>query len=144
MQAHRRKLKKHVRKLLLGQCLLVAVIAAIAHSMDVDQLAISAFLGGVVFIAPQFLFTQFSFLFIENDNIDLNKAAMLIGYICKFSLAMVLFLVLVQLPNLHHAGFFITLKLVIFSQIFNLLRPLPPHSVASSAIKSEDLSVIYK
>jgi len=140
MQVHRRRLKKHVRKLLLGQCILVAVIAAIAHLMEVDHLAVSAFLGGVVFIAPQFLFTQFSFLFISSDNLELNNTAMLIGYICKFSLAMVLFLILLQLPNLHHAAFFITLKLVIFSQIFNLLRPLPPHSIT----KKEDLPLLCK
>jgi len=140
MQAHRRQLKKHVRKLLLGQCLLVAAIAAIAHSMDVDHLAVSAFLGGVVFIAPQFLFTQFSFIFIATGNDELNNTAMIIGYICKFCLAMMLFLILLQLPNLHHAAFFITLKLVIFSQIFNLLRPLPPHSIT----KKEDLSLVCK
>ena len=127
MQEHRYQLKKHARKLFWGQCILVVVIALIAHSMDVDHLAISALLGGVVFIAPQFLFTQFSFLFIGTGDAELSHAAMLIGYICKFSLAMALFLILLQLPNLHHAAFFITLKLVIFSQIFNLLRPLPPH-----------------
>jgi ATP synthase protein I len=126
MQEHSIKLKKYVRKLLLGQCLLVVVISVLAHFMAVDYLAISALLGGIVFIVPQFIFTQFSFLFISSKNIELSNMAMMIGYVCKFSLLMVLFLVLLQVPNLHHAAFFITLKLVIFSQIFNLLRPLPP------------------
>lgn len=126
MKEHGIKLKKHARNLLLGQCILVVVIATLAHFMDVDRLAISALLGGVVFIAPQFIFTQFSFIFIGSGNVALSNMAMVIGYVCKFSLVMVLFLVLLQVPNLHHAAFFITLKLVIFSQIFNLLRPLPP------------------
>lgn len=126
MQEYTTRLKKHTRKLLLGQSILVVVIASIAHTMNVDKLAVSALLGGVVFIAPQFIFTQFSFIFLSSGNVALNNAAMIFGYICKFSLVMVLFLILLQVPNLHHAAFFITLKIVIFSQIFNLLRPLPP------------------
>jgi ATP synthase protein I len=126
MQAHGIKLKKHVKRLLMGQCLLIIVISTLAHFMDVDHLAVSALLGGVVFIVPQFIFTQFSFIFMGSKNDSLSNMAMVIGYVCKVSLVMVLFLVLLQVPNLHHAAFFITLKLVIFSQIFNLLRPLPP------------------
>ena len=126
MQEYSNRLKKHARKLLLGQCLLVVIISVFAHFMDVDYLAASALLGGVVFIVPQFIFTQFSFIFIGSGNNKLMNIAMIVGYICKFSLVTILFLVLLQVPNLHHAAFFITLKLVIFSQIFNLLKPLPP------------------
>jgi ATP synthase protein I len=129
-------LRKYAMKLILGQLLLVLFIVSITYLTAEPRSTKSAAVGGMMFLVPQYLFTRLSFLCVGLTNIAFKNALLAAGYICKFTLIMVLFLAIIPSKEIEHFNLFITFTAVMFSQIFSLLRPLPE----SFTIKSNDPS----
>lgn len=118
-------IRSYALKLILGQLLLVLFIISITHLVAEPRSTKSAAVGGMMFIVPQYLFTRLSFLCVGLSNMAFKNALMLTGYICKFTLIMILFLAIIPSKEIEHFNLFITFTAVMFSQIFSLLRPLP-------------------
>ncbi len=122
-------IRSHALKLLLGQLLLVVFMVLMTEFTSDHRSARSALLGGLIFLVPQFIFTKLSFLFMGADKILLSNSVMMFGYFCKFTLMILLFIVVLNHPQVDHFNLFITFTIVMFSQVFSLLRPLPPKGV---------------
>ncbi|WP_028864505.1 ATP synthase subunit I [Psychromonas aquimarina] len=122
-------IRSHALKLLLGQLLLVVFMVLMTEFTSDHRSARSALLGGLIFLVPQFIFTKLSFLFMGKGKQLLTNSLMLFGYFCKFTLMILLFAVVLNHPQVDHFNLFITFTIVMFSQVFSLLRPLPAKAV---------------
>lgn len=118
-------IKGYALKLILGQLLLILVIVSATYLGSDHRSARSAALGGMIFLVPQYIFTRISFLYVGSTKIIQTNTAMIIGHICKFALIFILFSAILPLPGIQYFNLFITFVILMFSQIFSLLRPLP-------------------
>ena len=118
-------IRSYALKLILGQLLFVLFIISITYFTAEPRSAKSAAVGGMIFLVPQYLFTRLSFLCIGLANTAIKNALMLAGYVCKFTLILILFFAILPSKEIEHFNLFITFTVVMFSQIFSLLRPLP-------------------
>ena len=125
--AYELAIREHALKLILAQLLLVLIIIAATYLGSDHRTTRSAALGGMVFLLPQYLFTRLSFLFVGSANMLRANTFMIIGQACKFILIIVLFAVILPLPEIVHFSLFSTFVLLMFSQLFSLLWPLPEH-----------------
>ena len=125
--AYELAIREHALKLILAQLLLVLIIIAATYLGSDHRTTRSAALGGMVFLLPQYLFTRLSFLFVGSANMLRANTFMIIGQTCKFILIIVLFAVILPLPEIVHFSLFSTFVLLMFSQLFSLLWPLPEH-----------------
>ena len=125
--AYELAIREHALKLILAQLLLALIIIAATYLGSDHRTTRSAALGGMVFLLPQYLFTRLSFLFVGSANMLRANTFMIIGQTCKFILIIVLFAVILPLPEIVHFSLFSTFVLLMFSQLFSLLWPLPEH-----------------
>ncbi|MDX2319311.1 MAG: ATP synthase subunit I [Moritella sp.] len=123
--AYELAIKGYALKLILGQLLLVLFIVSATYLGTDHKSTRSAALGGMIFLVPQYIFTRLSFLYIGSANIMRANTFMILGHACKFALIFILFSVILPLPEIQHFNLFITFVIVMFSQIFSLLKPLP-------------------
>jgi F0F1-type ATP synthase assembly protein I len=123
--AYELAIRGYALKLILGQLLLVIFIVSATYLGTDHKSTRSAALGGIIFLVPQYIFTRLSFLYTGSANMMRANTFMILGHACKFALIFILFSVILPLPDIQHFYLFITFVLVMFSQIFSLLKPLP-------------------
>ena len=130
--AYELAIRGYALKLILGQLLLVLFIVSATYLGTDHKSTRSAALGGMIFLVPQYIFTRLSFLYTGSANIMRANTFMILGHACKFSLIFILFSVILPLPDIEYFHLFITFVIVMFSQIFSLLKPLPEQVAARS------------
>jgi len=129
--AYELAIRGYALKLILGQLLLVLFVVSATYLGEDQKSARSAALGGMIFLVPQYIFTRLSFLYIGSKNLMRANTFMILGHACKFALVFMLFSVILPLPGIQHFNLFITFVIVMFSQIFSLLKPLPEQFVTA-------------
>ncbi|QFI38662.1 ATP synthase subunit I [Moritella marina ATCC 15381] len=135
--AYELAIRGYALKLILGQLLLVIFIVSATYLGTDHKSTRSAALGGMIFLVPQYIFTRLSFLYTGSANIMRANTFMILGHACKFALIFILFSVILPLPEIQHFYLFITFVLVMFSQIFSLLKPLPEQFPARSVLSEK-------
>jgi len=135
--AYELAIRGYALKLILGQLLLVIFIVSATYLGTDHKSTRSAALGGMIFLVPQYIFTRLSFLYTGSANVMRANTFMILGHACKFALIFILFSVILPLPDIQHFYLFITFVLVMFSQIFSLLKPLPEQYPAKLALSSK-------
>lgn len=142
--AYELAIRGYALKLILGQLLLVLFIVFATYLGTDHKSTRSAALGGMIFLVPQYIFTRLSFLYMGSANVMRANTFMILGHACKFALIFILFSVILPLPGIEHFNLFITFVIVMFSQLFSLLKPLPEQfaSVIPETIKTpEDIKL---
>lgn len=146
--AYELAIRGYALKLILGQLLLVLLIVSATYIVTDHKSTRSAALGGMIFLVPQYIFTRFAFLYTGAANAMLANMFMIIGHVCKFALIFLLFRMILPLPEIQHFNLFITFTIVMFSQIFSLLKPLPEQYPARLVVsgqseeqKTENISI---
>jgi len=140
--AYELAIRGYALKLILGQLLLVIFIVSATYLGTDHKSTRSAALGGMIFLVPQYIFTRLSFLYTGSANVMRANTFMIIGHACKFSLIFLLFSVILPLPEIQHFNLFITFTIVMFSQIFSLLKPLPEQFSAKLALSEKAVVVV--
>ncbi|WP_017222988.1 ATP synthase subunit I [Moritella dasanensis] len=135
--AYELAIRGYALKLILGQLLLVIFIVSATYLGTDHKSTRSAALGGMIFLVPQYIFTRLSFLYTGAANAMRANTFMILGHACKFALIFILFSVILPLPEIQHFYLFITFVLVMFSQIFSLLKPLPEQYPAKLALSGK-------
>ena len=135
--AYELAIRSYALKLILGQLLLVIFIVSATYLGTDHKTTRSAALGGMIFLVPQYIFTRLSFLYIGSSSIMRANTFMILGHACKFALIFLLFSVILPLPDIQHFNLFITFVIVMFSQIFSLLKPLPVQFPARLALSAK-------
>ncbi|GIC80609.1 ATP synthase subunit I [Moritella sp. F3] len=135
--AYELAIRGYALKLILGQLLLVIFIVSATYLGTDHKSTRSAAFGGMIFLVPQYIFTRLSFLYTGSANIMRANTFMILGHACKFALIFILFSVILPLPDIQHFYLFITFVLVMFSQIFSLLKPLPEQFPARVALSDK-------
>lgn len=104
-------------KFVLFQLLLIVMMATVFLVIDDKSAASSAFLGGMIYVLPNYIFTRFAFRYMGARQAKEVASSFSLGGTLKLILTVVLFIAVLSLVDVKYLPLYLTFALVILSQV---------------------------